>query len=157
MSPRLPTAALAIAVAVACGPIGPVPGGRLSGEVGAVDVRDWSSSSGTETAQIETRPTDPHSVNTWFVAIGKDLYVPTSMILGPVDPTERGWVGHVQQDPRVRIRLDGVVYERTATRVSEPAELAAARSALEEKYELDPADRDPERQVWIFRMDPRSP
>ena len=96
------------------------------------------------------------SVNTWFVAIGPDLYVPTSMILGPKDPAERGWVSHVREDPRVRVRLTGVLYERQAVQVSEAEEYDMARTALEAKYEMDPKERDPERQVWIFRMDPRS-
>ena len=146
-----------LSLGVACGPVGPLSGGRLSGEIGPRDVQEWSFASKEETAQLETQPADPHSVNTWFVAIGPRLYVPTSMILGPKDPTERGWVSHLREEPEVRIRLTGVVYERLAVRVSEPSEYAAARSALEGKYDLDPTDRDPERQVWIFRMDPRTP
>ena len=76
------------------------------------------------------------------------------MIRGTTDPRERGWVAHVEADPRVRIRLDGRIFERIAVRVVEPAEREAARSALEAKYDLD--ERDPEREVWIFRLDPRS-
>ena len=77
------------------------------------------------------------------------------MILGPTDPKERSWVQHVAEDPAVRIRIDGVVYERTAVRVTDPGEFEAARSALEEKYEIAPEDREPEREIWIFRLDPR--
>ncbi len=139
----------------ACGPIGPFSGGPLSGEVGPQQVSEWTFAENEETAQLETRPADPHSVNTWFVAIGDRLYVPTSMILGPKNPKERSWVTHVLADPAVRIRLAGTVYERTAQRVTETLEFAAARAALEAKYELDPAERDPEREIWIFRLDAR--
>ncbi len=138
---------------VACGPIGPIPGGRLRGELG--HATDWGFSADEQTAQLETRPADPYSVNTWFVSVGPDLYVPTSMILGPKDPTERGWVGHVTENPNVRIRLGDGIYERVAKRVSDAREYDRLRDALEKKYGLDPADRDAAREVWIFRLDAR--
>ena len=143
-------------IAFGCGPLGPFSGGRLSGDPGSAEVSDWSAWSDEETLQVETRPDDPHSVNTWFVAIGPALYVPTSMILGPDKPEERGWVANVKADPRVRIRVGGLVYERRAVRLGEGAEYDAALSALDAKYEQGPDDRDAGREVWIYRMDPRS-
>jgi hypothetical protein len=148
----LPALLLALA---ACGPIGPFSGGALRGDVRTEAPKDWSVAQAHETVQIETNPAEPHSVNTWCVAIGERLYVPTSMIRGPKSPSERDWVKNVAADPRLRIRIDGVIYERTAVRVSDPAEFEAARAALEAKYALDPAERDPEREIWIFRLDPR--
>jgi len=152
----LPVLVLALATGVACGgPLGPLSGGRLSGDPGPGVVTDWSFAEGIETAQLETRPADPYSVNIWFAAQGDRLYVPSSMILGPKVPTERSWVAHVQADPAVRIRLDGTVYGRTAVRVEDADEFEAARAALEAKYEIAPEDRDPEREVWIYRLEPR--
>ena len=52
-----------------CGPIGPIPGGALGGELGPAVVRDWSFADEVENAQLETRPGDPHSVNTWWGAV----------------------------------------------------------------------------------------
>ena len=147
--------ALVAAFAVGCGPLGPIPGGRLSGEPGPSVVPSWESVSDDETAQLETRPSDPHSVNTWFVGIGPALYIPTSMILGPKEPDGRSWVAHVSAAPEVRVRIDGVVYERIAVRVTDPGEYDRARAALEKRYDLDPDERDPERTVWIYRLDPR--
>jgi hypothetical protein len=139
-----------------CGPIGPIPGGALSGELETGRVVDWSFASSIDQAQIETRPEAPHSVNTWFVAIGDRLYVPTSMILGPKNPGERAWVAHVAADDRVRIRLGRRIFERRAVRVADgSSEFEEARQALESRYALDQADRDPERKVWIFRLDSR--
>jgi len=141
---------------VGCGgPIGPLPGGALSGEVGPSEVSDWSFADGVENAQLETRPTDPHSVNTWFAGVGEALYVPTSMILGPKTPTKRSWVAHVAENPHVRIRLGETVYERTARPVENAAEFERARLALEARYEIAVEDRDPERTIWIYRLDPR--
>jgi hypothetical protein len=140
----------------ACGPVGPFAGGALSGEPGPAVVEDWSFVAEVETAQLETTPDDPHSVNTWAVGIGSALYVPTSMILGPKTPSKRSWVERVREDPRVRIRLGKHVFERVAVRVEDPDESERARSALEAKYDLDPAERDPERTIWIYRLDERT-
>jgi hypothetical protein len=150
---RFRVALLLPLVLSACGPLGPFSGGRLSGEVQTGPARCAQEIS---TIQLETNPGEPHSVNAWCVGIGDRLYVPTSMIRGPKVPSEREWVRNASADPRVRIRIAGEIYERTAVRVTEAAEYDAARAALEQKYELDPAERDPEREIWIFRLDPRS-
>ena len=147
---------IALMLALAgCGPLGPLSGGALRGPVHAQPVVDWSFTADVETVQLQTNPADPHSVNTWCVGIGGRLYVPTSMIRGPKSPEERDWVKNVAADPAVRIRIDGDVYERIAIRVSDAAEYDAVRAALEQKYALDPADRDPEREIWIFRLEAR--
>lgn len=139
-----------------CGPIGPIPGGALGGEVGSAVVTDWSFAQDVENAQLETRPDDPHSVNTWWGAVDGKLYVPTSMILGPKDPTGRSWVAHVSEDDRVRIRLGDRVFERRALRLPYGgAEYETARRAIEARYDIEVADRDPERTVWVYRLDPR--
>lgn len=146
----------AVFVFAGCGPLGPIPGGALSGEVGGAHVADWSFATDVETAQLETRPADPHSVNTWFAFVDSQLYVPTSMILGSKNPEGRSWVSHVGSDDRVRIRLGKSVFERVARRVADDSEeYRVARLALEARYEIAPADRDPERVIWIYRLDPR--
>ncbi len=136
-------------------PLGPLSGGRLGGDVYSQPVTDWTFADDTETCQIETNPDDPYSVNTWCTGWQGNLYVPTSMILGPVVPGERQWVRNVESESEVRVRIDGVVHELAAARVTDDAEYAAVLAKLEEKYELDPADRDPEREIWIFRLGPR--
>ncbi len=145
---------LAIALS-GCGPLGPLSGGSLRGPVHTQPVVDWSFVASESTCQLETNPADPHSVNTWCLGIGDRLYVPSSMIRGPKSPSERDWVKNVANSPAVRIRIGGELYERVAVRVGDAAEYDAVRAALEEKYELAPADRDPEREIWIFRLDPR--
>lgn len=139
-----------------CGPIGPIPGGALGGEVGPAVVRDWSFADEVENAQLETRPGDPYSVNTWWGAVDGQLYVPTSMILGPKNPEGRSWVAHVSEDDRVRIRLGDRVFERHALRLPYGGfEYETARRAIEARYDIAVADRDPERTVWIYRLEPR--
>ena len=153
---RFPALLTVAILAIACGgPLGPFPGGRLSGDVGPATVDDWAFTDAIENAQLEVNPGDPHSVNTWCKGIEGRLYVPTSMILGPTNPTERDWVGFVELNPAVRIRLGDTVYERMMVRVTDDAEFQTARLALEAKYEIAPEDRDPERTIWIYRLDPR--
>jgi hypothetical protein len=147
--------AAVLGVGLGCGPIGPFSGGRLSGDPGSSNISDWSQWSDEETIQLETNPSDPHSVTTWFAAIGPAFYVPTSMILGPDKPSEREWVANVEQDPRVRIRVAGLVYEREAVKLGPGAEYDAALAALDAKYDESPSDRGSEREVWIYRMEPR--
>jgi len=136
-------------------PIGPFSGGRLSGEVRPAHGADWSALADVENCQLETNPGAPHSINCWCAASHGKVYVPSSMILGPTVPTEREWVRNVQADPAVRLRVGASVYELTAVRVEDATEYESARSALEARYELDPAERDPEREIWIFRLEPR--
>lgn len=146
---------LAVFLMTGCGPIGPISGGALKGEIGAADTTNWSFAADVENAQLETRPADPHSVNCWFAAVGENLYVPTSMIRGPKEPALRSWVAHVAEDPRVRIRLGNSVFDRVAVRVEQGREFDQARLALEAKYEIAAADRDPARVIWIYRLEPR--
>lgn len=151
---RLLPAVTALLVGVlGCGPLGPFPGRALRGPVHEGPPPDWHFVADVETIQVETRPERPYSVNTWVGEVDGRLYVPTSLILGPDDPNERSWVAHVRDDPRVRVRIEGVVYELLATRVEDPAEREAARVALLRKY-----DREGDAhatQAWIFRLDPR--
>jgi hypothetical protein len=84
---------------------------------------------------------------------GGSLYVPTSLILGADDPTERAWVRNVLDDPNVRLRIDGTVYPLRAVKVEDPNEVATVRAMLLEKYDVE-VDEHVE-QGWIFRMDPR--
>jgi hypothetical protein len=124
--------------------------------VGSPKVADWSFAAEVENAQLETRPDDPHSVNTWFAPVGSQLYVPTSMIRGPKTPTKRSWVAHVDEDDRVRIRLGDTVFERRVALVEDGGpEYTAARAALEARYEIAPEDRDTEREIWIYRLENR--
>jgi len=158
-NPRpIPLAAcLALSVAlVACGPLGPIPGGALRGAVATAPSASWSDIvdiEQVEQIQLETRPLDPYSVNVWCGVHDGHLYVPTSLILGADDPMERTWVRNVLEDPDVRVRIEGIVYPMRVERVESEQELVAVRQMLLTKYEIE---SDPHvEQGWIFRLSPR--
>jgi hypothetical protein len=144
----------ALALLACGGPVGPIPGGALSGVV-KPPPPDWTFVDEVEQVQLETNPDDPHSVNTWIGTHAGSLYLPTSMIRGPLLPTEREWVRNVEHDDRIRLRIHDDLYELRAERVIDEAELTTARAALEQKYELKAADMDPNREIWLFRLTPR--
>jgi hypothetical protein len=141
-------ARLAFALAaLACGPMGPVAGGKLEGEPAPLPA-DWSFTDGTETVAVETRPDDPYSVNVWAVADGARLYVASGS--GP----ETTWAKNALADPRVRMRLNGKVYELAAVRVEDPAEQQAALALYERKYDYEPPADEAAKAV-LFRLHPR--
>ena len=131
------------------GPFGPIPGGRLSGEVVEDSIEDWSFTDSFETYALETRPSQPYSVTTWGVASGADFYVPTR------DPNEKAWVQYVQSDSRVRLRVGDRIYERRAVRVTDPKEFNRIIPRLGKKYDLESPSGEEMPDVWLFRLDPR--
>jgi hypothetical protein len=117
-------------VASGCGgPFLVVPGGALSGELASEPVEDWSFVSDSF-IDLETRPSDPYSVELNYVVQDGQLYV---------DPAEgRKWLTYIREDPRVRVRFGNTIYPLTAVLVGRPGEL--------EGFD---ADR------FVYRLDPR--
>ena len=155
-----PTLAL---LALACGPAGPFPGTHLRGEVVGAPVEDWSFTRDHLEIEVETRGRWlPHSVTTICMAVGPRLYVPSRNASG------KRWVQNLLRDARVRVRIDGRIYERSAERVTDAAELAPVALDFMRKYygiEADgarflvepPAPGDDRADLWVFRLDPRGP
>lgn len=111
------------------GPFLVIPGGELSGEVVSEPVSDWSFVD-ARFVDLETRPSDPYSVELNYVVRDGQLYV---------DPKEgKRWLEHMRADPLVRVRFAGKIYPLKAVLVGRPGEL--------EGFD---ADR------FIYRLDPR--
>lgn len=138
---------LALTGALACEPMGPLPGGELSGPVAESLASDWSFTDALDTVEVETDPSDPYSVTTWCVANEGQLYVPTR------DPDSRKWVTKIRANPQVRVRAGGTLYPGRLLEVTDPDEFERVGSTLIAKYEMDrPGDDE---KVAIFRLDPR--
>jgi len=116
-----------------CGPIGPFSGGRLSGQEGDWPV-DWKSAVDLTQIQLETAPDDPHSVNLWVVVIDSDAFIVTSLLVGTEVPEERAWVRNIASDPRIRVRVDGVVYPARLEPLEDAALKAQVFEAFRSKY-----------------------
>jgi hypothetical protein len=137
---------LSLVFLASCEPMGPLPGGQLSGSVVPVPA-NWAASGEVEIMQIETRPESPYSINIWAVDFGTSIYIAS----GSGAQTE--WVDHLQENPAIRLRIDDKLYELVATKVTDIAELEGLHARYIEKYEYQ-TDVAPE-DAWVYRLDPR--
>jgi hypothetical protein len=122
------------------------PGGKLHGELRA-NPGPHVLLDGHATAQLETRPEDPYSVNITYTVVGGRTYVNAG-------DQETTWAKNAIADPRVRLRVGSALYELRAVRVTDREELGSfARAWLRQSW----TRKDPSlfEQVWLFRLDPR--
>lgn len=138
--------ALATALFACSGPFVLIPGGELEGPTRPAP-ESWAFTDEVDTVQLETRPSDPYSVNIWLTATDEHVYVHAGA-------NRSGWVEHIEADPRVRLRVRDTVYELTATRVREQAEFDRFARAYEQKYGMRPRNEDVA-EVYLFRLERR--
>jgi hypothetical protein len=137
------------------GPIGPFPGPKLSGPAVEEPVGDWSFVDAVDVVQIETRPDAPYSVSTWLTRVDNGIYVFAG-------DDESPWVQNILEDPTVRVRIDGRIYELLAVGVTHLEIKRVFLEAMRAKYEGD-FGFDPEfyQRAWdtgefvLLRMEPR--
>jgi hypothetical protein len=134
---------LALAAFACGGPFAVLPGGELDGEVEPVP-SDWAFAGDYGTIQLETRPEEPYSVNIAYTVLEGRLYVNAG-------DTETQWVKNMTATPLVRLRMDGVLYELRAERVTDAAEISTFGKAWTSQsfFRRDPAELD---EVWIYRL-----
>jgi hypothetical protein len=131
-------------IAFACnGPTGLLPGGKLDGEPRPVPA-DWSSFGDYGTAQLETHPEDPYSVNVAYTVLDGLVYINAG-------DTETEWVKNIAKNPDVRLRIDGALYDLRADRVTDPGEIAAFGKVWtsQSMFMRDPSELD---QAWVYRL-----
>jgi hypothetical protein len=109
---------------------------------------DWTSHNEVDIVQIETRPSEPYSVNVWMAGIGPDIYIATGS-------DDTNWTEHLAENPDIRIRIDGDIFELEATKVTDNRERRTVVGAYVEKYDLDPEDNWVLDDGQIFRLDRR--
>lgn len=108
---------------------------------------DWEVADEEDVVQLETRPSDPYSINIWAVVLDSHIYVATSE-----DGTR--WTEHLADSRDVRLRVKDVIYELEAVPVTEPEERTAVALEYVDKYDVDEDDN------WvasgkIYRLDRR--
>ena len=116
----------ALLLVAACEPMGPVPGGMLSGTESQTPV-DWGAIADVEVVQLETA--GPYSVNLWAVTDGDRLYVVSSR-------GASGWLERLTRSPDVRLRVEDDIYLLRASRVDVQTERERVADLYQDKYEL---------------------
>jgi hypothetical protein len=156
---RLPMAFLLL-LAAGCEPRGPLPGGRLDGELVAERIDDWSFAANHDRIEIETRSGSfLRSASTWFFVHEGTLY------LYAASPVEFGWIRRLrEEDPNLMLRLDGKLYPVRAEALVEPGQIEPLLPAMLSKYYamevvhirwVGPTRRFPGTQLrqWFFRIE----
>jgi hypothetical protein len=128
------------------GPFLLLPGGELDGRT-APTPTSWTFTDEISTIQLETRPVDPYSVNIWAVAMGDQLYLHAG-------GNRTTWVENIEEDKRVRIAIDGSIYELVAVRVEGAGEFGVFADAYEAKYGRRPRNENIS-EIYVYRMGAR--
>lgn len=138
--------ALSASLAGCGGPFVLLPGGALEGPVVPAP-ESWSFTDAVTTVQLETRPADPYSVNIWVIALGEQLYVHAGA-------NRSAWVANMEADPKVRLGIEGSIYELAAVRVEGQEEFDRFSDAYETKYGRRPRNGNV-KEAYLFRLAPR--
>jgi len=128
------------------GPLGPIPGGALEGPV-SIDP-DWAEIE--EVIELEIRPDRPWSLSIWAVVIDGELYVPSGF------GERRRWPSVALEDPRVRVRTRGKIYERRIVRITENPLRERVARAVAKRYGLNEKETPGDDSTWIFHLAARS-
>jgi len=140
---RILVLSLCLALA-ACEPMGPLPGNRLSGEVG-MPPENWSELN--QVAVIQIASADGYSVNLWGVGLPTGYYIASAR--GPGSK----WAVRINRNPAVKLRVEGVIYELTAVLVEDQVERETISDAFLAKYDLEADEDFPE--AVIYRLETR--
>ena len=128
------------------GPVGPFPGGRLSGVRVTEPVTDWAPIlAGLARFEVQVNPARPRSVTTSYLLHDRTLYVPSMFA------ARKRWPKEVLVDGRVVLRIRGKLYERHAVRVTDPDEVRPLVRRFDGAAGADADVRD--LSTWYFRMD----
>lgn len=112
---RSTACALALAAALACGP---VPGGSLSGQPTAVPASWASVVDGRSLCEIESRPADPHSIQLDCFLWQGGLYVQSHRwALASWWPTT-SWAEIWLEQPGVKVRIGEQLFDARAVHVA---------------------------------------
>ena len=130
------------------GPLGPIPGGKLEGEV-APWPSDWTFTETVENVLLETNPDDPYSVTIWNVAIGNLVYIAAG-------DSESAWVKNMRANPAVLLKINHKLYPATVSQVIDTTKLLAIQDAYVAKYDVDPNDNFIEEGGILFELRPRT-
>ncbi len=127
------------------------PGLWLSGEE-ASQPADWSFSDAHREIALEVAAPHllAHSVTIWCASVDGALYI------GARDPDEKRWPGWVEANPRVRLGIEGTLYEAELVRLTDPEAIEVVQEAYRTKYDLPPRRAQDAPPMRYWRVAPRS-
>ena len=97
--------------------------------------------------QLETGLDDPYSVTVWCATQQGQLYIAAAR------GTESKWAANLIDDPRARVRIDGLLYDRTAVRVSDAEEADKVLEMFVAKYDFEVPSEEERARAILFRME----
>ncbi len=133
----------AVGLAGCNGPFVLLPGGQLQGGTEPVP-ESWAFTDEIDTVQLETNPDEPYSVNIWVVALDRRLYVHAGA-------NRATWVVNMEDDPEVRMGIEGSIYDLTSSRVEGQDEFDAFADAYAVKYGRRPRNENVQ-EAYLFRL-----
>lgn len=119
---------LILLLAAGCAdPLGPISGGQVTGEVASVPLSAELVGQ-ADTVVVETNPDEPLSVTTWAVASNSSAYISSSSV-------DKDWVRNVLANPKVRIKIDDLIYPVTAKEVENEEDKDRIMASYVDKYD----------------------
>ena len=149
---------LLVGARFADGPLAIAAGGPFtSGELVTGPEPDWSFVA--DIGEVEFQLLEPaRSRTTWIVTHEGKAYIPCGYMTTWWGKIWKQWPIEAQKDPRILLRIDGKLYERTLVRIEEGPMIAPLLAQLSEKY-LGGSEVPPESvtsgYLWIFELAPR--
>lgn len=135
------------------------PGTRLDGELSSLPT-SWAFTDATQEVHLETYPWYgiPFSVTTVLATDGGNLYLPSIYNAPGAFPGTKYWNKVVTEDPRVRLRVAGKLYELEIHNITDPTEFDRAFMTLAGKYpfwQTALEDRDKRPYMALLKLTPR--
>lgn len=130
-NPLLLIALLGLGVAGCIEPSDRRPGTRLSGDVAALP-DDWSFADAQPEIAVEVHGFLglPHSVTIWCATLDGALFI------GARAPETKRWPAWADEDPNVRLKIAGSLYEVRLTPLEDAATIARLQAAFAKKYAI---------------------
>ena len=135
-------------------PISLIPGGALRGTP-APPPSDWSIAEGIQHLPVQHLGSGlPYSGRYWFMLREGRIHLILPSLFG------QGLHDRLRSDPRVRVRIDGRLYDQVATQVTATAiysdavpALVLRQFAIEVRGAVRPLSGQPPVETWIWRLD----
>lgn len=137
------------------GPVAQMPGGRLRGTPAAERPTDWSFANREPYLLVESDAwTLPYSASVWFLAHRGRLHLLLPSFFGD------GLKRRLDDDPRVRVELDGELYDQVAVPVVDEQALGSLLApvirrqfAIEISGAVRPVAGARAAELWVYRLD----